>query len=135
MKRCAFLFCCCLLAVVCCKKEKEKEYYTVEAQSDKFVFSNLYSDTVTLDFALVRTVIPDTLTGGTLLNGFYLDTGTLPIALVPQVPVSIEKNRFVYKNKDTLRNEQELQSISYNIREQIPGTSKDTVKTFVKNFQ
>ena len=134
MNRFLFCICCGLFLVISCKKEQQKNFYNVEAQSDRFIFSSINPDTVVLDFALVRSAIPDTLPSGALLNGFYLDTGTLPVTLIPQIPVTIEKNRFVFKNLDTLRNEQELHSLSYNIREPVPGSIKDTVKNFIKYF-
>lgn len=120
-----------ILSVASCKKEEtSKELYPVEVNDTALIFSNLNTDTVLLDFAVVRIAQAHTLSGGVSNDGFALTKGAV---LIPDIPVVILKQQFIYKTLDTLRNEDALKNISYNIRD-FSDTVTGTVTTYTKNF-
>jgi hypothetical protein len=117
-----------------CKKEKvEAELFPVTLSGNNIVFSNTTSDSAFLEFALVRITQAHVLSSGKLNDGFAPDTSTLPVTLLPDSQVSIEKYRFFYKT-DTLRNEDQPKTITYNIRHLATGDTARTVTTYNKNF-
>ena len=123
-----------LLVFNSCKKETaQKELFPVSVSNDSITFSNFYSDTVSLEFALIRTADVHPLHNGTLNDGFALDTGTLPLSLLPNESVALGKQRFVYKT-DTLLNLDVVASIAYNIREFNDSNHIGIVTTYTKNF-
>ncbi|MES2621453.1 MAG: hypothetical protein V4615_11440 [Bacteroidota bacterium] len=130
----AAILCICLsLCISSCKKEEqEKELFPVVLNDSSIVFSNATSDTAFLEFALIR-IAEARIFNGRLNDGFYLDTGTLPVALPPNEMVELEKNRFVYKT-DTLRTQDQPKNIAYNFRYLADGDSVRRVKTFSKDF-
>lgn len=132
--RVAAIFCICLSVLItsCKKEEQEEELFPVELSGNNLIFSNTTSDTVFLEFALIR-IAEARLFNGRLNDGFVLDTGTLPVVMIPYTRDTLEKHRFVFKT-DTLRNEDQLKSIAYNIRYIAEGDTVAKAKTFSKDF-
>ena len=115
----------------CKKQEAAKELYNVEVNDTAIIFSSLNSDTVGLDFASIRIKQAHTLVSGALNDGFALSKAAV---ILPNIPLAIQKQQFTYGTLDTLRNDDLLKTINYNIREYPDSPARGIVKTFNRDF-
>jgi len=136
MGRQAALLCICifLLFQACRKEESSKLLYPVEETGDGILFSNLTSDTAYMEFALVRIGTAHLLVSGALNDGFATISGVLPLTLVPNQKMEILKQQFVFKTLDTLRNDDRLTGIGYNIRTYGQNDTVGVVNRFNQAF-